>query len=133
MIEQQLSQHAGIRPATDEAVPAYLQALGIPGLIDVHVHFMPEKVLAKVWSYFDGEAQRAGYPWPIGYRLPEAQRVAALRELGVIAYGTLNYAHRPDMAAWLNEYSRQFADRHPEAIRCSKAPGRCWPRPGRRW
>lgn len=126
MNEHQSGRHAGIGPATDEEVPAYLQALGIPGLIDLHVHFMPDNVLAKVWSYFDGEAQRTGHPWPISYRMPEAQRVTALEELGVIAYGTLNYAHRPDMAAWLNEYSRQFAQRHPKAIRS----GTFYPEPG---
>lgn len=115
-----------LRPESDLAVPAYLKDLGIPGLIDLHVHFMPHNVLAKVWSYFDGEGQRTGNPWPIGYRLPEDRRVQILKELGVLAYGTLNYAHRPGMAAWLNEYSRRFADRHPEAIRS----GTFYPEPG---
>ncbi|MGH3653796.1 amidohydrolase family protein [Glutamicibacter sp.] len=126
MAEHLLRQDAGIRPENDSAVPAYLRALGIPGLIDLHVHFMPENVLAKVWSYFDGEAQRSGHAWPISYRLPESRRAAALKELGVISYGTLSYAHRPLMAAWLNDYSRQFAARHPEAIRS----GTFYPEPG---
>ena len=112
-----LSGHAGTGPQNDAALPAYLQALGIPGLIDLHVHFMPQNVLDKVWAFFDSAGERSGAPWPINYRLGEAQRVATLRELGVIAYGTLNYAHRPSMAAWLNAYSRDFAAGHPEAIR----------------
>ncbi|WP_417367542.1 amidohydrolase family protein [Glutamicibacter arilaitensis] len=126
MAEHQLSGQAGTGPSDDAALPAYLQALGIPGLIDLHVHFMPQNVLDKVWAFFDSAGERSGVPWPINYRLGEAQRVAKLRELGVIAYGTLNYAHRPSMAAWLNAYSRDFAAGHPEAIRS----GTFYPEPG---
>ena len=32
-------------------------ALGLPGLVDVHVHFLPPRLLAAVWAYFD--ARRA--------------------------------------------------------------------------
>ena len=28
-------------------------ALDLPGLIDVHTHFMPKSVMDKVWRYFD--------------------------------------------------------------------------------
>ena len=28
-------------------------ALGLPGVIDVHTHFMPKSVMDKVWQYFD--------------------------------------------------------------------------------
>src|SRR5699024_8119699 len=54
--------------------------------------------------------------WPVRYRQPEQERVRTLRQLGVRVYGTLNYAHRPGMAAWLNDYSADFAARHPDAI-----------------
>ena len=30
-------------PLTDDDVPAFWQALGLPGLVDVHVHFMPHR------------------------------------------------------------------------------------------
>ena len=43
-----LSGHVGTGPQNDAALPAYLQALGIPGLIDLHVHVMPQNVLDKV-------------------------------------------------------------------------------------
>ena len=33
---------------TDDELPAFLADLGIPGLFDVHVHFMAPPVLAKV-------------------------------------------------------------------------------------
>src|SRR5277367_760131 len=52
-------------------ITAFWTRLGLPGLIDVHVHFMPDNVLAKVWAYFDA-GREAGRPWPIAYRLPQA-------------------------------------------------------------
>ena len=29
------------------------EALGLPGIVDVHTHFMPKQVMDKVWQYFD--------------------------------------------------------------------------------
>ncbi len=47
-------------PADDDEVPAYWASLGLPGLVDVHVHFMPANVLAKVWAYFDSAGPLVG-------------------------------------------------------------------------
>ncbi|GAA3765348.1 amidohydrolase family protein [Microbacterium kribbense] len=104
-------------PSSDAAIPAYLSALGLPGIADAHVHFMPQNVLDKVWAFFDHVGDGDGHqPWPIAYRTGESERIATLARLGVIAYPTLNYAHRPGMAAWLNAYSRDFAAHHPHAV-----------------
>lgn len=107
---------AGLAPARDADVPAFLKDLGLPGLVDLHVHFMPESVQRKVWGVFDALPEQGLPAWPVSYRFDDEQRVRILRELGVTAYGTLNYAHRPGMAAWLNEYSCAFAAEHPDAI-----------------
>lgn len=40
-------------PRTDEELVGFCRSLGLPGLVDVHVHFMPERLLHKVWAYFD--------------------------------------------------------------------------------
>ena len=53
-------------PRTDEEIPDYLRALGIPALADIHVHFLPQNMLDKVWGYFDGAQERYGMPWPTG-------------------------------------------------------------------
>lgn len=90
--------------------------LGLPGIIDVHTHFMPQRVLDKVWAYFDSVGPLVGRPWPITYRTDEEERLATLRSLGVRAFPSLNYAHKPGMAAWLNDWSADFAARVPEAI-----------------
>ena len=44
----------------DADVPAFWQRLGLPGLVDIHVHFMPDRVLQKVWAYFDSAGPLTG-------------------------------------------------------------------------
>ncbi|MEU2359005.1 amidohydrolase family protein [Streptomyces misionensis] len=86
--------------------------LGLPGLIDVHTHFMPERVLHKVWDYFDAQGPlTGGLAWPITYRKEEAEREAVLREFGVRAFTALLYPHKPGMARWLNGWAAEFARR----------------------
>jgi hypothetical protein len=97
-------------------VQAFWQQLGLPGLIDVHTHFMPERVLAKVWAYFDSAGPLTGRPWPIAYRRTEEQRVATLREFGVRAFTSMLYPHKPEMAAWLNSWAGDFASRTPDCL-----------------
>ena len=98
-------------PRNDAEVPAYWRALGIPGLVDVHVHVMPQRLLDKVWAYFDSSGPLIGRPWPIEYRWPEARRLAHLRRLGVRAFPTLLYPHKAQMAAQLNAWARDFAEK----------------------
>ena len=103
-------------PHSDADVPAWIRALGIPGIIDLHVHFMPDRVQQKVWEFFDSTAEQGAPPWPIAYRQSETQRIEILRAMGVSAFSTLNYAHRPGMAQWLNDYSTDMAGTHPDVI-----------------
>ncbi len=103
-------------PESDAEVPAFARALGLPGLTDLHVHFLPEPVQRKVWAFFDRASAEYGTAWPIHYRLPVEQRLAVLRDLGVVRFAPLVYPHKPDMAAWLNEWVRDFAAATPEAV-----------------
>jgi len=73
-------------------------------------------VLRKVWAYFDQGKANYGVEWPVHYRLPEADRLAVLRKLGVRAFAPLVYPHKPDMAAWLTSWVLDFAARVPEAV-----------------
>lgn len=101
---------------TVEAVRAFRDRLALPGLVDVHTHFMPERVLDKVWDYFDAVGPLTGVEWPITYRHEEEQRVALLREFGVRAFTAMLYPHKPAMAAWLNAWSADFAARTPDCL-----------------
>jgi predicted TIM-barrel fold metal-dependent hydrolase len=103
-------------PATDAEVPAYWGALGLPGLADIHVHFLPPSVLAKVWAYFDAAEENYGLAWPVHYRTGEEDRLDTVRRLGLRAVPSLTYAHRPGMARWLNDWCTEFAARVPDAV-----------------
>ena len=103
-------------PSSDEEVPTYIEALGLPGITDLHVHFMPDRVQQKVWGFFDRLPEMGEPAWPIAYRHSDEERVEILRRLGVTRFSTLNYAHRPGMAQFLNEYSRAFAAQYGGAI-----------------
>jgi uncharacterized protein len=103
-------------PAQDGDVPRFLAELGVPGIVDVHVHFLPEQVMRKVWAYFDEAAAHYGTAWPIQYRTPEPERLAALDKLGVRTFAPLVYPHKPGMARWLTEWVTAFAAATPGAV-----------------
>ena len=107
-----------VRPPVDDAdVPRYWRELGLPGLVDVHVHFLPDPVQAKVWQYFAEADTHYGAAWPVEYARPVEERLAVLERLGVRAFPTLPYPHKPGMAAWLNDWSAEFAARRPQVLR----------------
>lgn len=97
----------------DADVPETWQRLGLPGILDVHVHFLPEPVMRKVWAFFD-DVSNYGVEWPITYRTDEDDRLAVLRALGVVRFPSLVYPHKPGMAAWLNDWAAAFAAQVPE-------------------
>ena len=100
----------------DADVPAFWQSLGLPGLVDAHVHFMPDRVMQKVWAYFDSVGPLTGRTWPIVYRWPEQQRLDHLHAMGVRAFPSLVYAHKPGMARWLNDWAAGFAAAHRDVV-----------------
>jgi hypothetical protein len=92
------------------------ESLGLPGVIDVHTHFMPKRVMDKVWQYFDTAGPLVGRPWPIAYRTEESDRLQVLRGFGVRAFTSLVYPHKPQMAAWLNQWAARFASDTPDCL-----------------
>ena len=110
----------------DADVPAWWQRLGLPGLIDIHTHFMPKPVMDAVWRYFEDAEKHYGTAWPIHYAgTSDDERVAHLRALGVRRFTALVYPHRPGMAQSLNEWARSFAAGVPECV----ATGTFYPEP----
>lgn len=103
---------------TDEAaeVRSFWQGLGLPGLLDLHVHFLPPPIERAVWREFDNGGELIGRDWPIVYRFDADARVQLLRDFGVRHFPTLPYAHKPGVAGFLNDWSRAFAAEVPEAL-----------------
>ncbi|CAN5185328.1 amidohydrolase family protein [soil metagenome] len=100
----------------DEDVAPFVRGLDLPGIFDVHVHFMPKRVLDKVWAYFDARGIDSGAPWPIVYRGSDNERLAHLRAMGVLHFSALSYAHRPGMAQFLNAWARDFAGENADVL-----------------
>jgi predicted TIM-barrel fold metal-dependent hydrolase len=94
----------------------FRRRLGLQCLIDVHTHFMPQRLLTKVWAYFDAAGPLVGRRWPIAYREEEQCRLELLRGFGVRAFTSLLYAHRPGMARSLNDWAAGFARRTPDCL-----------------
>jgi predicted TIM-barrel fold metal-dependent hydrolase len=88
---------------------------------------MPERVLRKVWGYFDSLGPlTGGVEWPITYREAEEERTALLREFGVRAFTAMLYPHKAGMARWLNGWAVDFARRTPDCLHTSTL----FPEPG---
>lgn len=113
-------------PAAVADPVAFAADLGLPGLFDVHTHFLPPRVMAKVRHQFDSAGPLIGRAWPLEYRGDDDELVATLRRFGVRRFSSLPYAHRPGMAEWLNDWSSGFADRTPDCLRSATF----YPEPG---
>jgi uncharacterized protein len=103
-------------PEDDAAIPAFCQALGVPGLADIHTHFLPPRMLRRVWEYFEAAGPLLGTSWPIRYKGSDSERVEQLRAMDVRMFSALAYAHRPDMAADLNTWTLAFGHATPECL-----------------
>ena len=97
-------------------VIAHWQRLGLPGLFDVHTHFLPPPIERAVFAQFDNAGPKIGREWPIRYRGSLEERVEQLRSFGVRRFSTLPYAHKPGVATYLNDWSQDFAAGLPEVI-----------------
>lgn len=86
---------------TDDEVSGFLERIGVPGIVDAHVHFMPDPVQQAVWRWFD----QLDPPWPVTYRMTAEERLNRLASVGVRHHTALAYAHRPGMLRFLNDHT----------------------------
>lgn len=97
-------------------VRRFWEGLGLPGLFDVHVHFLPPSIQRAVYAVFDAAGPKIGREWPIRYRQDHAERVDILRAMGVRRFPTLPYAHKPGVAEFLNDWAADFKRDVPESL-----------------
>lgn len=100
----------------DRDLPRWASDLDIPGIFDVHVHFLPPAILRRVWEYFDAAGPLTGREWPITYRWSDEDRVAHLRSMGVLRWSSLPHAHKPDVANFLNDWAADFAATYADTL-----------------
>ena len=82
---------------------------GLPPVVDAHVHVFPDSIFSAIWSWFDENA------WSIRYRLTTSEVWEYLWSRGVSRIIALQYAHKPGISRWLNEYM---------AEKCREFPGK---------
>lgn len=100
-------------PQRDADVVPFLRSLGIPGILDIHVHVLPERLQEAVWRFFDALDDP---PWPIHYRQAQPRRLRSLAHVGVLRHTALAYAHREGMARELNRYTLGLAEGDPRLV-----------------
>ena len=105
-----------MEPLSDSDVPAWWQRLGLPGLVDIHTHFLPERMMRRVWTHFDEAGPLIGRTWPIEYRWDQDRRLAHLRRLGVRHFTALTYAHKPGMAGDLTDFALDLSTTEPDCV-----------------
>jgi len=82
------------------------------------VHLLPDRLAEAIRRWFSEHA------WDIRYRIPVDEAVRTLREGGIDRCVVLPYAHKPGMAAALNDFTLQLSRAHPEVVPCCTAfPG----------
>ena len=105
-----------MKPLSDSDVPAWWQRLGLPGLVDIHTHFLPERMMRRVWTHFDEAGPLIGRTWPIEYRWDQDRRLAHLRRLGVRHFTALTYAHKAGMAGDLTDVALDLSTTEPDCV-----------------
>jgi len=82
-------------------------------MIDIHVHFFPPKIFQAIWRYFEDRSHRL---WRVNYKLYGHEHVQTLKDAGVERFTALVYAHKAELADYLNGFVRESAARFPELI-----------------
>ncbi len=82
---------------------------GIPSVfsrvMDAHVHVFPDMIFNAVRDWFDAHA------WKIRYRDKSQDLIAFLLDHGISHVVALQYAHKPGIAGFLNDYMADLQNR----------------------
>ena len=82
---------------------------GLPPVVDAHAHIFPDNIFSAIRTWFDENA------WSIRYRLTTSEVLETLLSRGVSRVIALQYAHKPGISRWLNQYMVE---------KCREFPGR---------
>ena len=81
--------------------------------IDSHCHFFPPQIFKSIWNYFelpDKEGNPQG--WHIKYKLPTEDLITILKSHNIKHFTTLNYAHKPSIAEYINDWTFNFVKKY---------------------
>jgi predicted TIM-barrel fold metal-dependent hydrolase len=84
--------------------------VGLPAIIDTHVHVFPSNIFSAVWKWFDKNA------WHIRYQMNSVQIIEFLLSRGVQHVVALQYAHKPGIARQLNTYMSELCSKYNQRV-----------------
>lgn len=79
-------------------------------IIDAHVHLFPDNFFDAIWHWFDT------YAWNVKYKLYTEACIERLHTAGISKAVCYNYAHKPGVASYLNEWSYTLKQAHKDLI-----------------
>lgn len=82
--------------------------------IDTHVHILPPRLHSATVNFFQDRKDK-GY-WDIIFQEAPSKLIRYLLGLRVERFFILNYAHKPNVSRELNRWTRQIADKYPQAV-----------------
>jgi len=78
--------------------------VGLPPVIDAHVHIFPRNIFSAIWKWFDKNA------WHIRYQMTSSEIFDFLLSHGIKHIVALQYAHKPGIATELNRYMAETCE-----------------------
>ncbi|MFX1500149.1 MAG: amidohydrolase family protein [Promethearchaeota archaeon] len=85
--------------------------------IDCHTHFFPPRLFQSIWRFFERIDEKNNITgWPINYKLSTEELVQFLENKNVKAFTTYNYAHKKDIADFINEWVNDFCKKYKHSI-----------------
>lgn len=85
--------------------------------IDIHTHFFPPQLFKAIWDYFEFEDKNGNVlGWSVKYKLSTKELVQFLESQKVKYFTTYNYAHKPGVADFINEWTNEFVKIYTNAI-----------------
>lgn len=82
-------------------------------MIDIHVHYFPKKIFEAIWHFFETKSHGL---WQINYKEHGQDLIDSLKSFGIKRFTTLVYAHKKDVARYLNDFIHEESNKHPELI-----------------
>lgn len=85
--------------------------------IDLHCHFFPPQIFEAIWDFFERRDDKNRIQgWSIHYRLSTIELIQILGEKNVEFFTAYNYAHKKNVAEYINEWTFNLAQSNRQVI-----------------
>jgi predicted TIM-barrel fold metal-dependent hydrolase len=85
--------------------------------IDVHCHFFPPQIFEAIWDFFERiDDKNRIQGWPIYYKSSTNELIKILKKKNVEYFTAYNYAHKENVAEYINDWTYKLAKRNRNII-----------------